>query len=289
MSYSRWAAAPRTPETDPVNLDAYFRRIGYHDSREPVLDTLRALHACHVLAIPFENLSPFLGERVPLDVETLEDKLVRRGRGGYCYEHNLLFLHVLRALGFSVTGLAARVLRHAPPGMARPRTHMLLRVDFNRAHWIADVGYGNFTLTSPLELDSAAEQQTPHEPFRLVPVAGEYRLEVRLADGWTALYAFDLQEQTLSDYEPSNWYVSTHPQSQFVTDLIASRALRGRRITLRNNVLTVYPVDGEPVRRTLATAGELRQALESEFGLALGGMSGLDARLAEIARRPGPA
>lgn len=269
-----------------MNLDAYFRRIGYSGDRAPTLETLRALHAAHVLGIPFENLSPLLGEPVQLEVEALEDKLVRRGRGGYCYEHNLLFRHVLVNLGFALTGLAARVLWNAAPGVVRPRTHMLLRVAFNRAHYIADVGFGNFTLTAPLELDSAAEQSTSHEPFRLVPGAGEYRLEVRLAGGWAPLYAFDLQEQTLSDYELCNWYVSTHPQSQFVTDLIASRAVPGRRFTLRNNSFAVYPVGGETVRRTLATAGELRQALESEFGIPLGGLAGLDSRLAGIASRP---
>lgn len=269
-----------------LDLDAYFRRIAYRGSREPVLDTLRGLHACHVLAIPFENLSPLLGESVPLDVEALEDKLVRRGRGGYCYEHNLLFRQALEQLGFNVAGLAARVLWNAPPGVVRPRTHMLLRVDFNRTHWIADVGYGNFTLTAPLELDSAAEQRTSHEPFRLVPGSGEFRLEIRLAGGWAALYAFDLQEQTLSDYEPCNWYVSTHPQSQFVTDLIASRAVPGKRVTLRNNSLAVHPVGGETVRRTLGTAAELRQVLGTEFGIPLDGLPGLDARLAEVASRP---
>jgi len=29
-------------------------------------------------------------------------------RGGYCYEHNLLFRAVLDTLGFETTGLAAR-------------------------------------------------------------------------------------------------------------------------------------------------------------------------------------
>jgi len=269
-----------------MDLEAYFRRIGYSGDRAPTLEALRTLHQAHVLAIPFENLSPLLGEPVSLDIGALEDKLVRRGRGGYCYEHNVLFRHVLERLGFSVAGLAARVLWNAPAGVVRPRTHMLLRVDFDRRHFIADVGFGNFTLTAPLDFDSIVAQPTPHEAFRLVPAGGEFRLEIELAGGWAPLYAFDLQEQGLADYELGNWYVSTHPQSQFVTDLIVSRTVPGKRVTLRNNSLAVHPVGGTTARRTLGTAGALREVLQTEFGITLPALGGLDAKLAQIAGRP---
>src|SRR4249920_3430118 len=91
-------------------LDEYFQRIGHTGPRSPTLDTLRALHLRHTTTIAFENLSPLLGWPVHLDIESLHQKLVRDGRGGYCFEQNLLFSHALRALGFRVAGLAARVL-----------------------------------------------------------------------------------------------------------------------------------------------------------------------------------
>jgi len=273
-----------------MDLDAYFHRIGYTGVRSPTIETLRALHSHHALAIPFENLSPLLGDPVALDLGALEDKLVRRGRGGYCYEHNVLFRHVLEQLGFKVVGLAGRVLWNAPPGVVRPRTHMLLRVDFNRDHYLADVGFGNFTLAAPLELDSAAEQRTPHEPFRLVPAGGEFRLEVRLGGNWSALYAFDLQEQKPSDYELGNWYVSTHPQSQFVTDLIASRAEAARRLTLRNGLFSVHDLAGNTQKHAIGTVDELKRTLQTTFGIPLDGLPGLDAKLAAIlSRREGGA
>src|SRR5581483_8518947 len=79
-----------------VDLDAYFARVGYDGPRKATLDTLRALHRLHPQAIAFENLSPLLGDPVPLDAAALHDKMVRNGRGGYCFEHNLLFASVLR-------------------------------------------------------------------------------------------------------------------------------------------------------------------------------------------------
>jgi N-hydroxyarylamine O-acetyltransferase len=86
--------------TAQIDLDAYFRRIGYSGDRAPTLGTLRALLLRHTEAIPFENLNPLLRWPVRLDDASLEQKLVRDGRGGYCFEQNGLFLHVLRSLGF---------------------------------------------------------------------------------------------------------------------------------------------------------------------------------------------
>ncbi len=77
---------------------------------------------------PLREPGSLAGPGVSLAPADLQDKLVRRRRGGYCFEHNLLFLDALRALGFQAEGLAARVLWNVPPGNPPPRTHMLLRV-----------------------------------------------------------------------------------------------------------------------------------------------------------------
>src|SRR5262245_29294384 len=112
-----------------VALDQYFERIGYTGDREPSLETLQQLHVRHTQRIPFENLDSFLGRPVHLDLPSLVLKLIHERRGGYCFEHNLLFGHVLRALGFRVTDLAARVLWNRPQGAVTPRGHMLLLVE----------------------------------------------------------------------------------------------------------------------------------------------------------------
>ena len=97
--------------SDPaLDLSAYFARIGYDGPRAPTLETLRAIQRLHSQAIAFENLNPLLTLPVRLDVESLQQKLVRSRRGGYCFEHNGLLLPVLRALGFRVSGLAGRVV-----------------------------------------------------------------------------------------------------------------------------------------------------------------------------------
>jgi N-hydroxyarylamine O-acetyltransferase len=265
-----------------IDLDAYFRRIGYSGGVAPDRDTLAALHRLHPQAITFENLDPLLGVPVRLDAAALEHKLVRSGRGGYCYEHNLLFMHVLRALGFSVRGLGARVLWGAQEGAVTARAHMLLGIDLAGMLHIADVGFGGTTPTTPLSLDCDGAQPTAHEPFRLARAGDDFVLQAEIGQSWQSLYCFDLQEQFQADYEILNWYQSTNPHSYFTTNLMAARAVPGRRYALRNSELTVHHLRGPSERRVLRTAAELRDTLCDTFGLAPAGAAGLDALLTRL-------
>jgi N-hydroxyarylamine O-acetyltransferase len=265
-----------------IDLEAYFRRIGYAGPRTLTLDTLRAIHLQHALSIPFENLDPLLRLTPRLDARSLEQKLVHSRRGGYCFEQNLLLSHVLQSLGFTVTQLAARVVWNAPPGVVRPRTHMLLCVDLEDERYVVDVGFGGLTLTGPLRLVPDIEQATPHEPFRVIAVDGGFALEAFVQPSWRTLYRFDLQPQLLPDYEMSNWYVSTHPDSHFTFALSAARPTPGSRIALSNNQLTVYRAGARPEQRILATAAELRSVLRETFGLALPDTPDLDAVLTKL-------
>ncbi|MBW4660168.1 MAG: arylamine N-acetyltransferase [Drouetiella hepatica Uher 2000/2452] len=271
------------PQTsDAIDLDSYFQRIGYGGDRRPTLDTLRAIHQQHAQTIPFENLSPLLKQPVFLDLATLQQKLVHEGRGGYCFEQNLLLRSVLLALGFKVTNLAARVLWNLPEGTITPRSHMLLCVKIDKEPHIVDVGFGGITLTAPLALIPDIEQNTPHEQFRLIAANNTYTMQVMMAHVWKPLYYFDLQEQKLPDYEASNWYVSTHPNSLFVTNLIAARPDSDCRYALRNNQLRTHYLSGRTEQRSLSTVAELRAVLEDVFGVNLRAIANLDPALRQV-------
>jgi N-hydroxyarylamine O-acetyltransferase len=266
-----------------MDLDAYFARIGYRGPATPTLETLTALHTLHPAAIPFENLDPLLGRPVRLDIATLEAKLVRARRGGYCYEQNLLLAEALRTLGFSVRGLGARVLYRVPEGTQRPRTHMLLRVDIGETPYIADVGFGGLTMTGPLRFETDVEQATPHETFRLQrSAAGDYLLQALVGGSWLTLFRFDESEHAHADFEMGSWYTSTHPQSIFVNGLMCARALPGERIALLNSDLTVYRTGRKPERLPLANAAEIRDALVTRLGIALPEDDKLDTTLPRL-------
>jgi N-hydroxyarylamine O-acetyltransferase len=260
-----------------VDVKAYFSRIGFGGRPTADLATLAALHRLHPIAIPFENLSTLLREPVPLDIAALQDKLVARGRGGYCFEHNTLFGEVLRALGFEVVGLAARVVwntRHA----VGPRTHRVLRVRAGGEDYISDVGFGGLTLTGPLKLELDTEQETPHERFRLQRVGDELELEARLVGTWRPMYRFDLQAQLPIDFEALNHFVATHPSSHFLTTLMAARRTADGRYALTNNELAVYHSAAKQERK-LRSGAEIARVLAEEFRIALPHGGALDSKL----------
>jgi N-hydroxyarylamine O-acetyltransferase len=252
-----------------IDLDAYFQRIAYSGDRTPTLATLQAIHAQHATMIPFENLTPLLRQPVRLDIASLQNKLVHSGRGGYCFEQNLLLRAVLLALGFRVSGLAARVRWNVPDEVVTARGHMLLRVDLDTQPYLVDVGFGGLTLTAPLALIPDLEQPTPHESFRVLADGDGYMMQAQIGQTWKSLYRFDLQEQYLPDYEVTNWYLSNHPNSHFVTGLMVARPDVDRRYALRNNQLAIHHLNGSTERRALTKVAELRAALEDAFRITL--------------------
>lgn len=270
-----------------VNLNAYFERIGFAGSIAPTLATLELLHALHPAVIPFENLNPLLGLPVALDLASVEKKLLAERRGGYCFEHNLLLMAVLRELDFTVRGLAARVVWTDPTAVDRPPTHMLLAIDIGGATYMADVGFGGLTLTAPLKLKSDVEQPTPHETFRLTGGEPDWTLEAQIDGAWKPLYVFDAIEHSPDYYEAPNQWLSTDPASPFRTELRVALSPSGKRLALRNNRLTTHIV-GEPSEsRLLGSVAELREVLSGTFGIALPSVELLDPRLEVILANAG--
>lgn len=270
-----------------MRLEPYLERIGLVGEPKADLATLEALHRLHPLAIPFENLSTLLGEPVSLDRAALEEKLIRQQRGGYCFEHNALFQHVLEALGFELTPLAARVVWNRDKAYVNPRTHMALLVTIGRDPYLCDVGFGGATLTAPLALDPGREQKTPHEPFIINRIGDLFTISVKFADGCRDAYEFDLQPQLAIDYAAMNHYVQTWPDSPFRRVLMAARPHAGGRVALTGNELSRY-ASGRLIERRLLTSPEsLRGVLEDDLGITLPASQALESLLARITRGKG--
>ena len=246
------------------DLAGYLRRIGYAGAPRPDRATLEALHFAHATHIPFENLDILLGRPIRIDLESIQEKLVRGGRGGYCFEHNLLFAAALEAAGFRVTRLAGRVRYRTHRVL--PRTHMLLLVQVDGADWIADVGFGLGGLLLPLPLTAGPASRQFRWTYRLAEEPGLWVLQPHRGGIWEDLYAFSLEPQHLADYEMANHYVSTHPDSRFVQTLTAQISTPETRFMLRNRELTAD--SGATVSsRTLADGDELLEVLAQTFGL----------------------
>ncbi len=248
-----------------LDLDAYVARIGYAGPREASSDVLSALHLAHLGTIPFENVDVILGRRVALDLESLEAKLVRGRRGGYCFEQNTLFSAVLRLFGFEVSTLEARV---RPPGATRslPRTHMVLGVDLGDRAVLADVGFGGDGPLWPVDL-SGEESLQVDDRYRVVEEGRLRVLQVHGGEQWRDLYAFSLEPALPVDFEMANHFTSTWPASPFTTTLTAQRSFAGERRILRDRTYTVRR-GGTSETQEVADA-DLLPLLAERFGLVL--------------------
>lgn len=266
-----------------VDLPQYLRRIGFTGACTASAATLERLVYLHSHAIPFENLDSLAGERVSIGLDVLQDKMLARGRGGYCFEHNVLLWSVLSQLGFTVAGLAARVRWNAPEGVVRPIGHMALRVEAERQLYLVDAGFGGLTPTSPLRLDCSEPQATALEPFRIDgEMHGVRVLSVLLDGSWRPLYEYQPTEYQPGDYEAWNFWTCAAPESPFVTHLMAARPAKAGRHALEDNRYTFRPLGGAVHRRLLGSVAELRGIFASEFGISVPVSERLDARLATL-------
>ncbi|MCP2337606.1 arylamine N-acetyltransferase family protein [Actinomadura rupiterrae] len=255
-----------------LDLDAYLALTGFDGERAPTLATLRALHRGHTTSIPFENLEPVLGRPVLLDLPSLQAKLVRSARGGYCFEHVTLFAAVLERLGYDFTALVGRVVVGAPEGAIRPATHALLIVrpaDDDR-EWLCDVGFGGGPL-EPLEFADGTESEQDGWRFRLVRLADDefgvrhWTLEQHGPDGWARRHVFAQVPAFPIDYTVGSHYVSTHPRSPFVGRVFAQHFAPGLLRQLDNLALTTTWPDGTSETRDLEP-DEFAKTL-AEFGI----------------------
>lgn len=268
------------PLADPA---LYLQRLGHDTPPPPTLGTLRGLQLRHTQVFAFETLATLLHAPVPIDLPTLERKLLHEGRGGYCYELNRLYLALLLYLGFAVRPLTGRVVMGGPEDALPARTHLLLLVELQGEDWITDVGFGGMVPTGPLRLATEDAQPTPHEPFRLQRLLqGHYLLRARVAGEWRAMYRFDLQPPAAIDLEVGNWYVSTHADSPFLGQLVVARTGPGLRRTLHNGSLAVHRLGEPSQRQQLRSVDAVLEVLQSDFDIQVPAHPGLRAALARV-------
>lgn len=260
----------------PIDLDAYFSRIGYAGSHEPTLEVLTAIQFAHATSIPFENLNILFGRGVQLDLPTLQDKIVAGARGGYCFEQNGLALAALKQVGFDVFGLIGRVRWMLPDDQAAPLTHMLIHVTIDGKVYIYDGGFGGVRLTGVLALVPDLVQPTRHEDHRLVLAGSNYTVQADLGKNegernWADICQFTLEPQSPVDYKLGSWYTSTHPDSTFVNNLIVERPFDGGRRMIFNDTFVERLRGCDQTTHIITSVEEMISLLDTHFDLTVDG------------------
>jgi len=250
-----------------MNIKSYLQRIRYRGPTNVSVPTLHALHQAHLFAVPFENLSIHIGERIALSENWLYRKVVERNRGGFCYELNGLFAALLRNLGFSVSLLAARVADNE--GFGQPFDHLVLRVDLEES-WLVDVGFGDSFLT-PLPLQTSAPQTQKSGVFRVIRGGDEYLLQTQASTGekWQNRYTFSLTPHPLDAFKTMCTYHQTSKDSSFTQKMICTLPTKSGRITLSGDDL-IETHNGTRTVRKLSGPNLREIVLEEMFDIKLG-------------------
>jgi len=267
-------------------ISAYLARLGLEAAPPATAEGLTRLQEAHRWSIAFENLDIRLGRPIRIDGESVFDKLVTRGRGGYCFEQNRLFSDMLAALGFPNRPLLARVrLGLAPDDPHPPRTHMLLLVDLRGERWIADAGFGGSYVTPMPLVDGTTVTTGDGASHRLRCIGqpgdleGEWLLEragsAAATDGraaphtgWQPQYVFDLSPVAQADLDLSNHWTSTRPETRFTMLHMVSVPLPRGFVTLTDHALRITD-EGSTSERDIATPADYHALLRERFGLTL--------------------
>jgi N-hydroxyarylamine O-acetyltransferase len=244
-----------------MNLGAYLDRIRFNRPLRTDFETLRALHRAHLLAVPFENLDIHRGTPIDLSLDRLYDKIVRRRRGGFCYELNGLFAWALAEIGFWVQLHAARVFEGEQEGP--DFDHLALQVYADGAA-LSDVGFGD-SFIEPLRLEDGFEVLQRQMTYRLAESNGTWTLWRRVHEKWEPQYAFELTPRRLAEFAPMCRHHQTSPQSIFTSKPICSIATPSGRMTLSGRTLIVTE-QGERRERDVADE-EYECILRDRFGI----------------------
>jgi N-hydroxyarylamine O-acetyltransferase len=251
-------------ENSSFDQEAYLARVGDSGPLAPTAEVLDRIHQAHATTIPFENLDILLGRPIRLDLESLQEKLVKGRRGGYCFEQNTLFAAALERIGFRVSTLAARV-RYGSTRLL-PRTHMLLKVDLDDGPRLADVGFGGDGPLRPIPMEPGRESRHFHRAYRIIEEGQMLVLQSLRPEGWLDLYAFTLEPNFPVDYEVSNHFTSTYPDSPFRQGPTVQRQTPDARYILRGRQLTIQRGDATEVRE-IGDDDEFLRILSATFGL----------------------
>jgi N-hydroxyarylamine O-acetyltransferase len=254
-------------DIERLDLDAYLHRIGHATEVAPTAESLAALHRAHVASIPFENLDIVLGRGIAVDLDSVQEKLVGRRRGGYCYEHGVLFAAALERLGFGVERMLARV---GGEQLERPRakTHMTVRAHADGASWLADVGFGS-GLLRPLPFDGSGPQAQGGWTFELSATGpSSWALRERLRGEWVTHYGFAEQRLHAADVVMANHFTATFHRSPFVGKIVAARRDEDALRRLVGHTFTLERPDGSVEEREVDDA-QLADLLRGVFAIPL--------------------
>jgi N-hydroxyarylamine O-acetyltransferase len=248
----------------PTTTDQVLAHLGLTGRPAPDAGGLRTVHRAYVSRVAYTGLTAQLGEHAPLDAEALVGRLLRSGRGGYCFEINTVLLALLEALGFVVERREAIVKPRGAREQGAAADHLALVVTVGEQRFVADAGWGEGWL-DPLPLREGAHTVGPFTWVLEREDDGSWWVHQH-AWGATDGFWFADTPSPLAAFAPHHERLATAPESSFVKTLVVQQPHADHVVTLRARTLAVDG-PGRRERTILADEAALARTLRERFGI----------------------
>lgn len=224
------------------NREKYLHRIKYSGSIEPNLDTLRKLQKAHLLNVPFENLDIHYKTPIELNIDRIYEKVIKKNRGGFCYELNGLFFELLCSFGYDVKRISAKV--YIKDNQYSPEyDHIALITKINGVEYLTDVGFGEF-IFEPLKIEFDLPQEDPRGMYIVDNYDGDYiRINKIENDNLTPEFIFKNIGRDFKEFADMCLYHQSNPNSHFMKKRLISLPTENGRITISGNTLKIQELE----------------------------------------------
>jgi len=227
-----------------MDIQLYLDRINYKSQISISQEVLFELQTAHLLSIPFENLDIHYNNKIKLDIASIYKKVVLNRRGGFCYELNGLFYHLLKYIGFDVKMVSGRV--YSKDGTyGAEYDHLAIVADIKGKSYLVDVGFGKFSY-KPLEILLGVNLSDEFGLFRFDMAHADY-LRINLVENGNLLpqYVFRVKEREFLEFAGMCEFHQTSKESHFTSKKVISIITKNGRKTLNNNQIKITDGDTE--------------------------------------------
>lgn len=249
-------------------INDYFTRIKYGGRAEITAETLKDLQKCHLKNIPYENLDILAGRPLSLERQELFEKIIRRNRGGYCFELQGLYGDLLTSLGFKITQYAGRYMNE---GGIQMRRHRVLVAELEGEKYLCDVGVFGEMPRAALKLEAGLEQSDGISTYQFGrdDFYGWTLNRLKKESGWGPVYGFTEEPQLDMDYIMPCFHCEKHPDSPFNKKPMISIFTEDSSLTFQNDLFKVYRNEKVEECTEVQGVNEVKKLVYEKFGLVM--------------------
>ncbi|MEQ9007550.1 MAG: arylamine N-acetyltransferase, partial [Ekhidna sp.] len=215
------------------------------------------------------NLDIHYGNKIVLDYRQIFEKVVNRGRGGFCFELNGLFYHLLYHLGYNCYIISGEVKNESSGQFGKAFDHMAIVVLLDDEQWLADVGFGD-GIISPLKIKVGIVQMD-YTRYWKIETDPDENLLLKVSDD-TSLYKtklrFTTKERQLIQFMEMCEFHQTSLESPFTQKKLVTKITANGRVTLTDRKLKITEL-GKKSDSEILHEDDFLSKLEHHFGISL--------------------